>query len=362
MTTKTKGQQAILYAESMSSLSPEERKTTVNRLEQAAQAQTKISKQVTETIHHTIDNRIGELNFNQLFGIFDGVGVASGDDSNRKLQSVWVRGVYSSSKQSGNKGTAGYKGNISGGTVGADFELNEQNIVGIAYSNMRSSFKYKQTRIGDKINGNSHILSLYSAHQLNDNFLLKTIFSAGKSRINSKRLVMDKITVGKIKSTSYSAETSVSYNIATKEHIHFIPNIGIRYGHYKDGAYSEHGAGVQNASIDAKSNNTLTAITGVSVLMPQKISETLLIVPSVQSSVESHLNNKKQKVKAKLAWMDHYFENNANAEPKSARFSYNLGGGVLIKHNSIEVSADYNCNLHKKYQNHYGAVKLKILF
>ena len=51
-----------------------------------------------------------------------------------------------------------------------------------------------------------------------------------------------------------------------------------------------------------------------------------------------------------------------NAEPKSARFSYNLGGGVLIKHNSIEVSADYNCNLHKKYQNHYGAVKLKILF
>ncbi|WP_316354542.1 autotransporter outer membrane beta-barrel domain-containing protein [Candidatus Trichorickettsia mobilis] len=361
--TKTSEQQALLYVVGMTALSPDERKTTMNRMEEAVQAQIKVAEQVTETIHHTIDNRMNELNFNQPeIMVSSGVGVAAGDEAKRKLQGVWARGIYGVSKQRPDKGSAGYNGNSAGGTIGGDFELNEKNIVGIAYSNIRSGFKYKQSRAGDKTTGNSHILSLYGAHQLNDNFSLKTMLAAGMSKITTKRFIMDKIATGKVKNKSYSAEASLNYKIIANENLYFMPNVGLRYAHYRDGAYSERGVGVYNVSVAAKSNNTLTAITGINMMMPQKLSEALVVVPSVHVAVESYLLNKKQKVKAKLAWMDSYFENNASLGAKSAKFSYNLGGGIVAKYNNIEVSANYNCNLRKKYQNHQGTVKLKILF
>ncbi|WPY00809.1 Sca family autotransporter beta-domain protein [Candidatus Trichorickettsia mobilis] len=362
VTPKTREQQALLYVVGMTILSPEERTTTINRMEQAVQAHIKVAEQVTETIHHTIDNRMNELSNQPEIMVSSGLGVAAGDETKRKLQGVWARGIYGVSKQQADKGSAGYNGNSAGGTIGGDFELNEKNIVGIAYSNIRSGFKYKQSRAGDKTTGNSHILSLYGAHQLNDSLSLKTMLAAGMSKITTKRLIMDKIATGKVKNKSYSAEASLNYKIMANENLYFMPNVGLRYAHYRDGAYSERGVGVYNVSVAAKSNNTLTAITGINMIMPQKLSEALIVVPSVHVAIESYLLNKKQKVKAKLAWMDSYFENNASLGAKSAKFSYNVGGGIVAKYNNIEVSANYNCNLRKKYQNHQGTVKLKILF
>ena len=87
--------------------------------------------------------------------------------------------------------------------------MNDQNLLGLAYSNMKSGFKYNL--IGNKINGNSHIFSLYSSHQLNDKLMLKTMFSAGVNKINTKRLAAGNIANGKIKNRSYSSETNLSY-------------------------------------------------------------------------------------------------------------------------------------------------------
>ena len=363
ITEKPKEQQALLYAVSMAPLSHEERKKTVDRMEAAVQAQIKVAEQVTETIHHTIDHRMNELSFNQSqYMTFTGDGIAAGGEDKRKLQGVWVRGNYGTSQQGVNNATAGYGSTVTGGTIGTDFELNDQNTVGIAYSNMRSAFKYKQSRSGDKTSGDSHILSLYGAHQLNNNLLLKTMLSAGMSKITTKRLVIDKIANGKLKNKSYSGEGSLNYNIKAAGNIYFVPHVGLRYANYRDGAYSEHGTGVHNVSVAARSNDTLAAIAGVNMMIPHRLSETLVIAPSIHTSVESYLLNKKPKVKAKLAWMDNYFENSANTDSKGAKFSYNIGGGISAQRNNIEVSANYNCNLRKKYQSHQGAVRLKILF
>jgi outer membrane autotransporter protein len=360
---KPKEQQVILYAVSMSPLSSAERQVTFDRMEEAVQAQIKVAEQVTEILHHTIDDRMNELGLNQQkFMVSMEEGVAAGDEHKHELQGVWIRGNCGTSKQSSNKGIAGYKGAIAGGTIGSDFELSEQNIIGVAYSNVRSAFKYKQSRTGDKINGDSHILSLYSGHQLNSNLSLKTMFSAGLSKITTKRLVVNGVANGKVKNKSYSAGASLSYNITPTENISLIPHIGLRYGHYKDKAYSEYGSGVHNLSVAAKSSDSLDAITGLNMIMPQRLSETLIAIPSIHGFIESNLLNKRPKVQAKLMWMDNYFENSASTGDKLAKFSYNLGGGVMLKHNNIEFSANYNCNLRKKYQGQQGSIKFKVLF
>ena len=349
----TNPEKAILYALSMKPLSTEERNESNRQIENIKQKQ-ELAKYATETIHRTIGNRIDELSLNNL-----AIGVAAGDESTKKIQGIWVKGTYSSSKKGADKGVSGYKGNSIGGTLGIDFELNDQNILGLAYSNMKSDFKYNSA--GNKISGDSHILSLYSSHQLSDALMLKTMFSAGINNINTKRLAAGNIATGKIKNRSYSAETNLGYKINASQNLFIIPNIGLRYANYKDSAYSESGAGVHNISVKARSNNTFSTTAGVNMMMHKKASETLLIVPSIHASIESHLNNNKDKVKAKFAWSDNYFENSI-ASKKSEKFSYNLGGGITVKqNNNLEVSANYNCNLYNKYQNHQGSIKLKIL-
>ena len=353
ITNKTKEQKAILYALSMVPLSTKERNETNTQIENIKQTQ-ELAKYATETIHRTIDNRMDELGINNL-----AIGFSAGDESTKKIQGVWVKGTYSSSKKGSNNGASSYKGNSIGGTVGIDFELNDQNILGLAYSNMKSGFKYNL--IGNKISGNSHIFSLYSSHQLNDKLMLKTMFSAGMNKINTKRLAAGNIANGKIGNRSYSVETNLSYKINTNQDLFIIPNIGLRYANYKDSAYSEYGAGVHNISVKAKSNNTFSTIAGINLMMYKKPSENLLIVPSLHASIESYLNNNKDKIKAKFAWMDDYFENSIVSK-KSEKISYNLGGGITMKQkNNLEISANYNCNLYNKYQNHQGSIKLKIL-
>jgi len=350
---KTKEQKAILYALSMAPLSTKERNETNKQIKNIQQTQ-ELAKYATETIHRTIDNRMDELGVSNL-----AIGVSAGDESTKKIQGVWVKGTYSSSKKVSNNGVSSYKGNSIGGTVGIDFELNDQNLLGLAYSNMKSGFKYNL--IGNKINGNSHIFSLYSSHQLNYKLMLKTMFSAGVNKINTKRLAVGNIANGKIKNRSYSSETNLSYKINTDQDLFIIPNIGLRYANYKDSAYSEYGAGVHNISVKAKSNNTFSAIAGINLMMYKKPSENLLIVPSLHASMQGYLNNNNDKIKAKFAWMDGYFENSIISK-KSEKISYNLGGGITMKQkNNLEISANYNCNLYNKYQNHQGAIKLKIL-
>jgi hypothetical protein len=147
----TNQEKAILYALSMRPLSTEARNESNRQIENIKQKQ-ELAKYATETIHRTIGNRIDELSLNNL-----AIGVSAGDESTKKIQGVWVKGTYSSSKKGADKGVSGYKGNSIGGTLGIDFELNDQNILGLAYSNMKSDFKYNSA--GNKISGDSHILS-----------------------------------------------------------------------------------------------------------------------------------------------------------------------------------------------------------
>jgi outer membrane autotransporter protein len=352
---KLKAHQALLYAGSMAQLSQIERKTTTKQITQSTQSQNQVTEQIIAVLNGLIDSKLDELSFDN---VIMSSGISAGDEFKPKLQGAWIRGTCGASKDNG---TFSYIGNIAGATIGSDFELNEQTVVGAAYSNMSTAFKHKKNYAGDKTNSNSHILSLYGAYQLNDNISVKTMLSVGMSNIATKRSILNNIASGKIKNKNYNAKTSVSYNFKATENIYLVPNLGLAYSHSSDDAYSEKGAGVHNISIKTKSNNNLTAIAVLNAIMPHKISNTLSIAPSIHASVESHLWNKKSKVKAKLAWMDDYFSKSLKAN-KTERFSYNIGGGITTQRDNIEIAMNYNCNIRQKYQNHQGSIKLKLAF
>ena len=185
------------------------------------------------------------------------------------------------------------------------------------------------------------------------------MLSASSSKVNTKNLRPGSIARGKFTSKAYATEANVGYQFTPINSINLIPNLGIKYNHYKDSSYTETGAGVNNIYVVGKSDHLVTGIAGIKLIAPQQLSHDTQIIPGLYASVENSFNNKQPPVKARLVWADNYFESNAAKIPKT---TYNVGASVLVKYKNIEMLATYSCNLRSKYQGHQGSLKLKLLF
>jgi len=356
---KTNQEKAVLFAISLHQLPEETRGETVNNIVKKATEQIVVEKEVTEAVEGNINNRLDNIGFIPI-------GVASGDDDKKMPKSIWISGLYRTSKQGKSKNTAVYKGNVFGPTFGIDLNINDNTIIGIAYSYILGNFKHTNQSYGKKTDAKSHVLSLYSQAQIGDNLLWNNIFSLSASKVTRKspRPISQNIyrtAVGKLTSNSYSLETILGYKIPTHTGFVILPNIGMRISQYKDNAYNEKGVGVQNISVASRSNTSIVGILGGKLMIRRQISEDTEIIPVIQTSVEKYFNNKESKVKAKFAWMNDYFQSESG-QGKAAKIGYNIGASLLTLHNNVELLAAYNCHLRKKYQSHQGYLKIKLLF
>ena len=352
-------------------MSPEKGAKTMNvtqvveEIKKNAEQQAQVTTEAAAAVGDAVNIRIENISVSAPIYVASlGAGVAAGDEDTPAMKKgVWVSGLYGVSKQGATKTAKGYAGNTGGATIGFDLEPTDSSLIGIAYSNVNSHFKYKGGK-GDKVSANSHMVSIYGQQQLGERFLLQGIVSGGKSKIQTKvsKLLTSKLASGKLSNSSLSLDTSLSYKIATEAGLVLLPSVGIKYANYKDGAYNETGTGIHNVTMKAKTNSALTGIFGIKALMAKAISVDTQVMPGINASVESYFKNKQQKVKAKLAWMDSYFENTADSGSKGPKVGYNVGASVLIKHKNIEVSPSYNMHMHKKYQSHQGSLKLKVSF
>jgi hypothetical protein len=351
--------QSALYDTYLATLSEEEaavlEKKVLSKLNDTSSTKLDLNEIVSRELDTRIDSLVHAPDLVE--------GIASGDEDSKWLHGVWISGLYGSSKQGKDKNIAGYNGRASGATIGADLEISEGTIVGLAYSHILSNYKYKQEKIGDKLDAKSHVVSLYGQKELNDQFSLRGILSYSNSSIKEKARKGDTgpVASGKFKSNAFSFESTLGYKILLDNDLMLVPNIGVRYGYYKDSAYKQKDSGTYNIHMNSHSDSSFTGILGAKLALSKQVSENTLIMPSIHSSIESYFNNKTKKVKARLEWSDKYLENDAG-RGKQPKIGYNVGASLLAKHKNIEVLATYNLHARKKYQNHQGSLKLKLLF
>ncbi|BBJ31214.1 hypothetical protein RAS_03230 [Rickettsia asiatica] len=137
------------------------------------------------------------------------------------------------------------------------------------------------------------------------------------------------------------------------------PNLGVRYGHSKDGSYQESNVGIQHLSIASKKQNLWSGILGGKVaLAPQKIAEGFSVTSALQASVENYFNDKSKKLNTKVKWKDREV-NETVALLKQPKVGYNIGASVLIEKGNLSVLLEYNCHVQKKYQSHQGFCEVK---
>ncbi|WP_392505833.1 autotransporter domain-containing protein [Rickettsia sp. 2024-CO-Wats] len=318
------------------------------------------AKVVNTIVNNMIRNRL-DASMNMSNNM---VAVAAGDEEESHIKrGLWMRGMYGTNNHGRVENMTGYRGTNKGATIGFDAEI-DNNIVGIAYSNVHSVFKFKNSKNNDKELINSHVVSIYGQKELPKNFALQALVSA------SKNFIKDKTTYSygdtKIRSNikhrnhSYNAEALLNYNYLLQSKLVITPNIGLRYGKSRDGVYNETGVNVQEIALTMKENNILSGIVGTKVTVPLKDALKFNNLGlTFQGAVEHNFKEKTQRINRVVKIFDNTFKHDYLI-PKQPKTSYNLGTGIIGSIKNTTISLDYNYYLNKHYRSHQGSVKLKV--
>ncbi|WP_147143832.1 autotransporter domain-containing protein [Rickettsia asiatica] len=318
------------------------------------------AKVVNTIVNNMIRNRL-DASMNMSNNM---VAVGAGDEEEFRIKrGLWMRGMYGTNNHGRVDNMTGYRGTNKGATIGFDVEI-DNNIVGIAYSNVHSVFKFKNSKNNDKELINSHVVSIYGQKELPKNFALQALVSA------SKNFIKDKTTYSygdtKIRSNvkhrnhSYNAEALLNYNYLLQNKLVIIPNVGLRYGKSRDGVYNETGINIQEIALTMKENNILSGVIGTKVTVPLKdVLKFNNLGLIFQGAVEHNFKEKTQRINRVVKIFDTEFKQNY-VIPKQPKTSYNLGTGIIGSIKSTTIALDYNYYLNKHYRSHQGSVKLKV--
>ncbi|ARD87447.1 autotransporter outer membrane beta-barrel domain-containing protein [Rickettsia amblyommatis] len=318
------------------------------------------AKVVNTIVNNMIRNRL-DASMNMSNNM---VAVGAGDEEESHIKrGLWMRGMYGTNNHGRVDNMTGYRGTNKGATIGFDAEI-DNNIVGIAYSNVHSVFKFKNSKNNDKELINSHVVSIYGQKELPKNFALQALVSA------SKNFIKDKTTYSygntKIRSNvkhrnhSYNAEALLNYNYLLQSKLVITPNIGLRYGKSRDGVYNETSINVQEIALTMKENNIFAGIVGTKVTVPLKDALKFNNLGlTFQGVVEHNFKEKTQRINRVVKIFDNTFKHDYLI-PKQPKTSYNLGTGVIGSIKNTTISLDYSYYLNKHYRSHQGSVKLKV--
>ena len=293
--------------------------------------------------------------------------VAAGDDdvANDTWQhGVWARASISHSKDKASNKTAeyfsGYKTKGHSSTIGVDTLINDNLLLGLAYTNAYTSIKPQNQNAGNIDKARTNMFSLYSSYNIpNYNWFVDGTISYAESVIRGKNVRNgNEVASSKYKSHLYSGSVSLGYNYHTSNDIYITPSLGMTGSLIKDSRYKETGTNFQNLNVVKKHYNKLSSTLGVRTF--KNINQgKLTITPELYSFVNYSLKNKTPSINAQLQGID---ETLPTINFKSNKVDYNLGVGLSLKHNMMEYGINYTATFAKKYEAHSGSLKVRVNF
>jgi hypothetical protein len=288
-------------------------------------------------------------------------GVSSGDED--KKLGAWINPFYSLTNQGHTKISVGYTNESYGASFGFDTKLNNDAIIGIAFTSANANIKHKASKSGDRTRINSKLFSIYNLQHINDQWFALGTATVALNEIqnHAKRVVSEssyEIANSKYNSKSFSLKEIFGYSYVTKGFAVITPMFGLKFNNINGTSYKEFGTSFQNLSISTKSSRYLEAVAGVKINsaayypMPG-----MIISPEFHGFVNYNLSNQGQTPTVVLNGSELQ-----SASSKSVRTNYNLGTGLTISYGSMEYSANYDVSLAHKLVGHQGSVKVRVSF
>lgn len=319
-------------------------------------------------------NILGNLtSINTRISTAQAAAVAAGDEDMDAKFGGWINPFVGNATQKKIQNISGYKSDTTGGTLGFDALINDDAVLGLAYTRAETDVKLKDAKSGDKNKVRSNIFSLYGLYNLpQSNFFVEGVASYGDSKVTSKsrRVISTGLETigyqtasGKYKSENYTGQLMAGYTYALPETVSAMPLVvtpmaGIRYSEIKDKGYKETGTTYQNLLVKGKNYNTFDGLLGGKVSSNINVGEVVL-TPALYAMVDYAFKNKAPAIDARLQGMAAPFPTNS-FKPKKT--SFDVGVGVTAKHKMMEYGINYDTNIGSKYFAQQGSVKVRVNF
>lgn len=288
-------------------------------------------------------------------------GVAAGEEAGR--YGVWANPFFGNGTQKARKGTAGFKSERYGASVGFDVKANDNMMVGAAMTYLNTNIKHKDQKVGDTTKADSVLFSIYGMQQFTDNWFGQGIATFGSNKVknNEGRVLSDTMTkraVGNYTSMSFGGEVMAGYNYFMDQFT-LTPMAGLRYTRVNDGGYRESGADFENLDVNKKASNKFEVVVGARAAARSFELNGMYVTPEVHGFINHDIVGKNPDVQMRLNGVNGSLASNKS---KPAKTNYTLGAGLNASYGMMDYGVGYDANIANKYLGHQGTVKVRVNF
>lgn len=285
-------------------------------------------------------------------------GKSSGDTNG--AQGVFAEGFGSWASQDNRDGVQGYDADTYGFIVGADKQLGGNSRVGISANYARTNVDSNDNNKTNDID--TYQVNLFGTHDFGNNFYADGIAGFAWNHFDTERDIpgAGARAEGDFNGQTYLARIGGGYRYYVgKTNFDITPTVNLTYAHSDFDDYTEKGAGALNLRVSNDSVDILEPRVGVKAGYTFK-SDTMRIRPEVRASYGYDVIGDNQVTQSTFTGTTATFRTEgADAQ----QGGLDVGAGIdLISHNNVTVSADYDYQVKKDFDDNSALVRIRYDF
>jgi outer membrane autotransporter protein len=285
------------------------------------------------------------------------LGVAAGDKIIEK--GFWIKGFNSRTQQKNIGNNIGFKIRQEGIVIGADAEIKDNFVAGIAYTNINSKTRFKGL-LNDIEKSSMHVASIYTEHNLSPKFLLNTYWHYAEALINHQINSNILSESGKTSGEVFRGSVEAIYGYHFDDWI-ISPKLGGVFDCFSIQEFTEK-IDSFDINVPSRSGDKFSVTTGIEIKKLFSVNS-INIVPKLHFNVDQILLMNHSASATLLTFGADTPEMAVVKLSSPYKTTYNLGGYInMSKSNQVKVGVGYDYYYKKGFNNHSSYLNLYFKF
>lgn len=299
-------------------------------------------KPVAQSVASSVQNQVLSLAAGRMSGASVG---RSGGDLTSADYGMWVQGLYNHSKYNGK-----FSGDTWGISVGADTLIDGKYTLGIGYA-------YNDTDVDSNSRDTaieSHSVFLYGQYKPNEWYVNAALNYTMSNYTESADVYGVKLADAEYDVNSFGGQIMTGYDfVAGNPASIFTPEVGVRYLHVAQDAYQG-----TLGDVDALDTDYLTGVAGVKYAFEIESASELKFRPELRAAATYDFMSDAAVATVNAPGNVSYV---IDAD-RLSRFGGEFGIGLTAQYRGLDVSLNYELDLHEDYTSQTGMLKFRYDF
>lgn len=299
-------------------------------------------KPVAQSVASSVQNQVLSLAAGRMSGASVG---RSGGDLTSADYGLWVQGLYNHSKYNGR-----FSGDTMGISVGADTLIDGKYTLGIGYA-------YNDTDVDSNSRDTaieSHSVFLYGQYKPNEWYVNAALNYTMSNYTESADVYDVKLADAEYDVNSFGGQVMTGYDfVAGNPASIFTPEVGVRYLHVAQDAYQG-----TLGDVDALDTDYLTGVAGVKYAFEIESDSELKFRPELRAAATYDFMSDAAVATVNAPGNVSYV---IDAD-RLSRFGGEFGIGLTAQYRGLDVSLNYELDLHEDYTSQTGMLKFRYDF